>query len=131
MARKKSQTLTDGELRIMNEIWELEEASVHAVTERLCRTDKVAYNTVQTMLRILEEKGFVAHQKQGRAFMYHPVVNRSAARTTALQHMIKGFFGGSPHALFQNLLADDQLDAMEIEAFKTMIQQAEQDPDDD
>ena len=122
MARRKSQTLTDGELRIMNVVWELDEATVRDVADQL---GDVAYNTVQTMLRILDDKGYVTHRKEGRAFIYRALVDRRAARTSALKHLVTSFFGGSRQELVENLLRDDEIDAIEIDRLKAMIRDAE------
>jgi len=70
MARKPSKTLTDGELRIMEVLWQKKNASVRDVCDVLNEKDDVAYNTVQTMMRILEDKGYLNHHKEGRAFVY-------------------------------------------------------------
>ena len=126
MARRKSQTLTDGELRIMDVIWRLEEATVRDVTDEL---GDVAYNTVQTMLRILDEKGYVTYRKDGRAFVYRALVNRGDARAAALKHLLGRFFGGSRTALVENLLRDDDLDAMEIDRLKRLVRNAEDPPE--
>lgn len=128
MARRKSQTLTDGELRIMDVVWELREASVRDVTDRLSESENVAYNTVQTMLRILTEKGYVAHRKDGRAFIYRPLVGRTEARAAALKHVLARFFGGSRRLLVENLLDDDELDALEIERLKALIRNSDEPP---
>ena len=85
MPRHPSKTLTDGELRIMDVVWTLGEASVRDVTERLSQHDTVAYNTVLTMLGILKDKGYVRHRKSGRAFLYRPLVSRETAQRSALK----------------------------------------------
>ncbi|MDJ0654489.1 MAG: BlaI/MecI/CopY family transcriptional regulator [Xanthomonadales bacterium] len=127
MARKRSQTLTDGELRIMDVIWNLEEASVREVTDRLNQDEVVAYNTVQTMMGILETKGYLAHHKQGRAFVYRPLVDRDRAQRKALKHLLSQFFAGSPAALVQNLLDNDEVDPMEIDRLRAMIDESTRD----
>ncbi len=125
MARKKTATLTEGELRMMEVVWELEQASVREVTEYLQEKESIAYNTVQTMLRILEEKGYLKHKKQGRSFIYHAIVGRNQARTAALQYFMSRFFDDSPQALVANLLNSDKLDMAELEQLKTLIEQSE------
>ncbi|MBT8142472.1 MAG: BlaI/MecI/CopY family transcriptional regulator [Gammaproteobacteria bacterium] len=116
MARKASKTLTDGELRIMEVMWELESASVRQVATRLREKDEVAYNTVQTMMGILESKGYLDHHKEGRAFVYTPIINRRTARSSALKQLMNSFFDGSPQALVQNLIQDENIDAIEVES---------------
>ena len=70
MPRKKSSTLTDVELRLMNVLWEIGPSTVGEVQKALPKKDRVAYTTVLTMLRILEEKGYLDHKQRGRAFVY-------------------------------------------------------------
>ncbi len=124
MARQRSQTLTDGELRIMDVVWTLGEASVKEVTDQLNQIESVAYNTVQTMLGILTDKGYLSHRKQGRAFLYQPLVDRHTAQKHALGHLLSRFFSGSPAALVQNLMDSDQLDGLEIDRLKKIIEDA-------
>jgi predicted transcriptional regulator len=94
MARKRSVTLTDGELRLMRVLWQRGEGTVADVVEGLPRKPAVAYNTVQTLLRILETKGFVGHDKRGRAFVYTPLIDQRAARHRT-QPSAEGFFDDS------------------------------------
>lgn len=123
MARKPSKTLTDGELRIMEVLWKLQSASVRDVVNALSAEEEVAYNTVQTMFGILENKGYVEHYKQGRAFVYTPLIDRKTARTSALRHFIGRFFDGSPQALVQNLIQDENVDALEIDRLRKLLQE--------
>jgi BlaI family penicillinase repressor len=121
MARKRSPTLTDGESRLMNVLWKRGRATVSEVAAGLPKKHTVAYNTVQTMLHILEEKGYVRHDQVGRAFVYRPVSAQSAARRRALGHLIKGLFDNSPSLVILNVLKDERLDAAEIEQIKRLI----------
>ncbi|MEM7283086.1 MAG: BlaI/MecI/CopY family transcriptional regulator [Pseudomonadota bacterium] len=122
MARKKSSTLTEGELRIMDALWRLKEGSVREVTSHLETSEPLAYNTVLTMLGILEEKGYVSHHKEGRAFVYKPTVTRNNARTHALKHLVQKFFDGSPEALVQNLLSQEDIDPEEVKRLRDAIE---------
>lgn len=122
MARKPSKTLTDGELRIMEVLWKKKTASVRDVAAVLNQKDDVAYNTVQTMMRILESKGYLEHQKEGRAFVYTPVVDRRSARASALKHFMGSFFDGSPKALVQNLIENENIDALEIDRLRKLLE---------
>jgi predicted transcriptional regulator len=122
MARRRSLTLTDGEARLMQVLWDVSEATVAEVASRL----RSNYSTVQTMLRILETKGYVAHTKEGRAFTYRPLVNRAQARRTALSHLVSGLFNNSPSLLVLNVLEDERIDARELERLKQLIANAEQ-----
>ena len=122
MPRKKQATFTDGELRIMDVLWNKGSASVREVTEELSQKQKTAYTTVMTMLGVLRDKGYVAHEKQGRAFIYFPLVDRMQARRTALSDLLKRFFDGSPTLLMQNLLEDERLNEQDLAALKNRIE---------
>lgn len=121
MARKASQTLTEGELRLMKVIWTLETATVRDVVVELEKKGTVAYNTVQTMLRILEEKGYLSHEKSGRSFVYTPIVARHNARSAALKQLLANFFDDSPQSLLVNLIEDEELTASDIKKLKELI----------
>jgi predicted transcriptional regulator len=124
MARTPSRTLTDGEARLMNVLWRIGHGTVADVVAALPRRPVVAYNTVQTLLRILEEKGYVAHEQAGRAFVYRPVIEQGAARRRALGHLIKSLFDNSPSLVVLDVLRDERLDHAEIRRLKELIENA-------
>ena len=109
MARKQTPTLTEAELKVMKIIWGLEEASVTDVLSAWTEDPAPAYNTVLTTLRILERKGYLEHEKQGRAHIYKPLVNRRNARKKAVSHMVSSFFDGSPELLVLSLMQDQSI----------------------
>jgi predicted transcriptional regulator len=106
----------------MNVLWAKQRATVGEVMKELPKKPPPAYNTVQTLLRILEGKGFVAHEKAGRAFTYRPVVDRKAVRQGAIRHLVARLFEGSPSLLLVNLLEDERLDAAELERLKNLLE---------
>ena len=120
MARKQSATLTEAELPIMEVLWNKGSAAVTDVVGSLANC-AVAYNTVLTTLRILERKGYVRHTKEGRAFVYHPVVPRGEASRKAVRNLIQRFFQDSPELLILNVLEDEHLDEAEIGRLKRLI----------
>jgi len=120
MARRQSPTLTEAELPIMEVLWDKGSAAVTDVVGRLSNSE-VAYNTVLTTLRILERKGYVRHTKEGRAFVYHPVVQRGEASRKAVRNLMKRFFQDSPELLILNVLEDEMLDEEEIGRLKRLI----------
>ncbi len=124
MARKPSVTLTDGELRLMRVLWQRGRATVADVVDALPRKQPIAYNTVQTLFKILEAKGYVSHDKDGRAFVYRPLIDQRAAQRKALSHLIKGLFDGSPGLLVLNVLDDQQLDESELQRLRKMIDES-------
>ena len=78
---------------------------------------------MQTILRILEEKGYVTHDKVARAFVYRPVVDERQARRRAVRHLMRRLFNGSPSLLVLNVL-DDDIDPAELQRLKKMIESA-------
>ena len=125
MARRKSPNLTEAELRLMNVLWKKKSATVAEVAQALPGDPPLAYNTVLTTMRILETKGYVRHAKEGRAFVYQPVVGRDQASTKAIRHLVSRFFAGSTGQLVMKLIEDDELDARELERIKKRINQSE------
>src|SRR5690348_1506526 len=123
MSRPKSPTLTDGELRLMRVLWERGQATVGEVVEAL-KNPKPAYNTVLTLLRIMEKKGYVSHQKDGRAFIFRPTVGRADASRNALQTLVNRFFEGSPRLLILNLLDEEHLAPDVLQELKERIEEA-------
>lgn len=98
---------TDRELDIMTVLWEKGDSTVAEVREAL--GDPLAYTTVLTILRILEEKGYVGHQEEGRAHRYHPLVARKVAGQSALKRLVDGLFGGSPELLMAELVDEREV----------------------
>jgi len=124
MARKTSAALTDAEAEVMAVLWRLHRASVSDVVTAMNRTRAVTYSTVQTMLRILETKGYVTHDKVARAFFYEPVIDARQARRRALRHLVRRLFDGSPSLLVLNVLEDEDLDPAEREQLRKLIERA-------
>ena len=120
-SRPKSDVLTEAEQRVMRVLWSKGEASVRDVTDALADTYPVAYNTVLTLLRILTDKDYVEPRQDGRAFIYRPLVSRAEARTRALKKLVGTFFEGSPTALAQHLIRNEQLSSDELDALKAEL----------
>ena len=122
MARKVSAALTDGEARVMAVLWGLNSATVAQVVTQLQAQYRQTYSTVQTTLRILEQKGYVAHEKVARAFVFRPLIDERQARRRALRHLIGRLFNGSPSLLVSNVLDDDDIDPAELARLKKLIE---------
>jgi predicted transcriptional regulator len=125
MARKKSATLTEAELRLMDIVWEKGKATVGDVVEALPGRTPLAYNTVLTTMRILEQKGYVRHHESGRAFVYAPIVDREEAQRSAVKQLVSRFFDNSPGLLALNVLENEKLDPSEIDRLKRIIKTSE------
>ena len=126
LARQKSRNLTEAELRLMDVLWAKGAATVAEVAEALPKKLGLAYNTVLTTMRILEDKGYLRHTKsqEGRAFVYRPVVSRDAASRSAVQHLLGRFFRNSPGALVLNLLEDEELSEDELKRIRTLLKES-------
>ncbi|MBM3724480.1 MAG: BlaI/MecI/CopY family transcriptional regulator [Acidobacteria bacterium] len=121
MPRTKSPNLTEAELRLMDIVWEHGQATVGEVAASLPKDLGLAYSTVLTTMRILEEKGYLRHTKEGRAFVYHPLVDRGQASRSALRHLVERFFRGRPEALVMNLLEDEDLSERELRRIRQIV----------
>jgi predicted transcriptional regulator len=125
MARKKSPTITDAELRLMNVLWDRGPSTVGDVAEALPRKLGLAYSTVLTTLRILERKGYIRHERNGRAFVYRPVVDRGQVRRSAVKYVVSRFFQDSPELLVLNVLEHEKLDPGELKRLRELIERGE------
>jgi BlaI family transcriptional regulator, penicillinase repressor len=124
MARKQSPALTDAEAQVMAVLWRLQRASVGDVVSAMNENRVVSYSTIQTILRILETKGYVTHDKVARAFVYQPVVDERQARRRALRHLASRLFEGSPSLLVLNVLEDEEIEPAEREQLRKLIERA-------
>ena len=111
---------TDRELDVMSVLWDLESATVAEVRERL--TDELAYTTVLTVLRTLEQKGHVGHTGGGRAHRYRPLVKREAAGRSALRRLVDKVFDGSHEMLLAQLVSDKNLSDEELRGLRRLLQ---------
>jgi BlaI family penicillinase repressor len=123
MPRRPSPSLTDAEARLMTVLWDKQRATVADVVAGLGKRG-ANYSTVQTLLRILEAKGYVAHEKSGRAFVYRPLVDQTQARRRALSHLVSRLFNNSPSLLLLNVLEDTRLDRDELERLRKLLERA-------
>jgi predicted transcriptional regulator len=112
-------TFTDRELDIMNVLWDEDGSTVAEVQARL--SDELAYTTVLTILRTLEEKGHVNHTEEGRAYRYHALVDRTQAGASAVSRLLRKVFSGSPELLLTQLVAERKLTAEQIEAMQKLL----------
>ena len=125
MARKKSSQLTDSEQQIMEILWQKGEASVRDIAESLSEQKPTAYTTVQTMCKILADKGYADFYKQGKAFIYTPKITQKDARQGALTSMLNKFFGGSAEVLAQHLLQETDIELNDLQELQKKIDSSE------
>jgi len=110
---------TDRELDVMSVLWDAGSATVAEVRERL--SDDLAYTTVLTVLRTLEQKGYVGHTGEGRAHRYRPLVKRAAAGRSALRRLVDKVFDGSPELLLTQLVSDKNLGDEELRRLRKLL----------
>jgi predicted transcriptional regulator len=122
---RKSPTLTEAELRLMEVLWEKNSATVQQILEVLPEKEPLAYNSVLTTIRILEKKGYVKHVKDGRAFVYSPLVERKDATRSEISRLVNRFFGNSHELLVLNILEDQGVDEAEIKRLRKMLEGVE------
>ena len=113
--------LTATELEMMNVIWRIAPCSVHQVVEALQPQRQLAYTSVSTIVRILEQKGYVRSQKEGRGHLYGPTVAKEAYQATSLNRLVKNEFDGAPSLLVQRLLDSEQLSDAELERIRALL----------
>ena len=124
MARSKSATLTEAELRIMNVLWEKGSATVHEVLQALPSKPSLAYNSVLTIIRILEAKGYVKHVKDKRAHIYLPKIDREDATRFEVRHLVSRFFGNSHERLLLKVLEESSIDAEELARVRELLERS-------
>ena len=113
--------LSDRELDVRAVLWSRGSGTVAEVREAL--PDPLAYTTVLTVLRTLEEKGFVGHEEEGKAHRYAPLVARERAGRSALTRMVDKLFDGSPELLLTQLVSDRRLSPQEIKKLRKILDQ--------
>jgi BlaI family transcriptional regulator, penicillinase repressor len=112
-----------GELQkaVMEIVWELGEASVNQVREKLARRRNLAYTTVLSVMQKLNKSGWLTHREEGRAYVYRPTKSRDEAGRSSLRQFINRVCAGDPIAMFQHLLDDQELSADDLAALRKMI----------
>ena len=120
---KSEKLLTEVELEMMNALWKRGSGTVNDVMESLSSDRKLAYTSVSTMLRILEQKGAVGSQKEGRGHIYLPKLRKSDYEKKSLQHLVTNVFEGAPFQLVQRLLEVESLTDEEIQNIKKLLKE--------
>ena len=116
--------MTEAELRLMKILWRRGESAVTDLVAGLPEGEPLAYNSVLTTIRILEQKGYVDHRQEGRAFVYRPCVAEDEASRSEVKHVLSRFFGDSRERLLLSLLGDEEITPAELERLKAAIESA-------
>jgi predicted transcriptional regulator len=124
--RKPSQTLTPQELAIMKVVWRLENATVRQVYEALRERRAIAYTTVMTMMRVLEEKGYLEKELVDRAHVYRPVKPRQQVMGALVRDFVDRVFDGASDRLLLHLANDNRLTEKQRRIVEKLIEESEE-----
>jgi BlaI family penicillinase repressor len=118
--------LTKTEERIMQALWQLEKAFVKDIIEQLSEEPKPPYNTISSVVRILERKGFVGFKAYGKTHEYFPLISHSEYRAASFKHLLAQYFNNSPSALVSFMVEEEQLDQQQVQQLLLKLLQANQ-----
>lgn len=116
--------LTKAEEEVMQQLWSLEKCNVAAIIEELPKP-KPAYNTVSTIVRILEDKGFVGHEKEGRGHLYFPLMKKADYSNQSINKLVDGYFQGSFKSMVSFFMKKNDMSLSELESILKEIKTAE------
>jgi BlaI family transcriptional regulator, penicillinase repressor len=116
MTRRSSEALTEREAQIMDIVWRLGEATAERVREAMPGAPHDS--TVRTLMRVLESKGYLAHEPRGKAYVYRATVGRQKAQGLALRSVLARFFAGSAEDLVLRLIEDEHLSPAQLEEIR-------------
>ncbi len=122
-AKSNPKLLTEVELELMQILWTLGEGTVLDVQGALSTRRKLAYTSISTMLRILEQKGAVESRKAGRGHVYIPLLSKKVYEGKSVDHLVSRVFDGIPSALVRTLLEDDRLTDEELESIRKLLEE--------
>lgn len=122
-AKPALKELTAAELEMMNVIWRIGPCSVAQVREQLMPQRELAYTSVSTIVRILEQKGYVTSEKQGRGHVYDAAVPKERYQALSLTRIVRNVFDGAPSLLVQRLLATETLSPEELAQIRSLLRE--------
>jgi len=126
--RKKSLTqLGETEMEVLHHVWDLGEATVADVRERVLEEREVAYTTIMTVMKKLADKGYLQYHKDGRTYVYAPAQEPNKVQHSLLRRLMESVFEGSPMALVQTLVQHENLSDAERDEIRQMIDAMEDD----
>lgn len=113
--------LTPLELRVMNILWPLKKGYVKDIIDRWPEESKPKYNTISTIVRILQEKGYIGHEVQGRSHLYFPIISKVKYQKRLLQNVVQNVFSGSLTGMLSTLLDNEKMTSQELHELKDLI----------
>ena len=123
MVRKNLPALSPSETEILRLVWQLDKATVQEVCDKLPARRKIAYATVQTLLRRLEKKGYIKHSNRGKAHVFFPAVKQEAVIKRSVRDFLERLFGGDPIPLMQYLAQHGKINTEDVEKLKKLAGQ--------
>ncbi len=120
MAKRKRPAMSPAETEVLRLVWESQKATVQQVYDALPANRKVTYVTVATLLRRLEEKGYLKHRVRGKAFVYTPAVRKEEVINRTIGDLVQRLFGGNPVPLMQHLALHSEISDEEIEKLRDL-----------
>lgn len=125
---KKSLTpLGETEMEVLNHVWDMGEATVKQVRKRILKDRDVAYTTIMTVMKNLEEKGYLKYHKEGVTYVYSPAQKPDSVRFNLVKDLVKKVFKGSPKQLVQTLMQSEDISEKDLIEIKKMIDEMEDD----
>jgi predicted transcriptional regulator len=121
MPRPRQPGLTENELEVMQLLWKQAPLKISDILDSLQRMPKPAYTSLLTLVQMMEKKGYIKHQKSGKAFMYIPILQQKKFLISEIKRIAKRLFGGSPGKLVLNLVENEHLSETEIKALKKLL----------
>jgi BlaI family penicillinase repressor len=121
--KRKLSIPTAGEMRLLQILWDREEATVEEVVSAHAEKERPNYKTTQTLLRIMEQKGFIAHENRGRVFVFRPLVSRKTIDDLSVQALVSRNFNGSAAGLLINLLEASPIKKNELDELEAYIRE--------
>ena len=115
------QELTKAQEDILRAIWKIDDGAISDVLETL-PDPKPAYNTVATVIKVLEKKKYISHKTYGKTNVYFPIISKSEYAQNSLKNTVKGFFDGSTNKLVSHFVKNKDLDINELEELKEMLE---------
>lgn len=123
MARPRQPGLTENELEVIKILWEEAPLTVSRLRELIKRRPKPAYTSLLTLMQTMEKKGYIGHEKSGKAYAYLPILKRENFLTSEIKRIAMSLFGGSPGELVLNLVEREQLNKKEIATLKKLLEE--------
>ena len=113
--------LTKTEERVMQVLWALKKCFVKDIIEALPDDPKPPYNTISSVVRLLEKKGYIGYKAYGKTYEYFPLITKADYRKSSFKKILSGYFDNSPEHLFSFMVKEQQLTAEDIDKIKDII----------